>query len=168
MKLRLQPQATFDGSPLEAPKRGKGRPRKSEEPTPIEALRERVRGVTGKGKTISEKEAAELQESLPAALEDDFRYLDEWLWSRQAAVDKDFSEVDKQPVWSNLDEDEIEALTRIMIKGSKKSPAMAAITRAAVDSRDYVVTAAIVVPRAKKTLDIVRKTHRPAKKRGQS
>ena len=108
-----------------------------------------------------------MAESLPAALEDDFRYLDEWLWSRQRAAAEPKEEIDERPVWSNLDEEEIDALTRIMIKAGRHNPTMAAISRAAVDSRDYVVTAAIVVPRAKKTLDIVRQTHRPAKRRGQ-
>jgi hypothetical protein len=116
---------------------------------------------------LSEAEQRELQETLPAALEDDFRYLDEYLWSRQRAVASDPDSLDERPVWSDLDEDEIAALTRILLRSGRHNPTMAAIARGAVNSRDYIVTVAIVAPRVKRTFDIVRRTHRPPKKRGQ-
>lgn len=105
-------------------------------------------------------------ETLPAALEDDFRYLDEYLWSRQRAVAANPDDADDKPIWSDVDEDELQALTRILVKGGKRNPTMAAVSRGIVDSRDYIVTAAIVVPRVKKTFDVVRKTHRPPVRRG--
>jgi hypothetical protein len=115
------------------------------------------------GTLLSKAEAEEMKETLAAALADDFRYLDEYLASRlkNTHPDEEFS-----AIWDNLDEDEIQKLTSVMVRGGQHNPAMATVARGLVNSRDYVVTAAIVLPRAKKTLDVVRKTHRPPMRRG--
>lgn len=132
---------------------------KPAEPGVLDALKMNVSSLLPRTGVLSNQEAEQLKETLPAALEDDFRYLDEYLWSRQAHADKNFSDLDKKPIWSNLDDDEIEALTKIMLKAGKRSPAAAAVVRATVESRDYIVTAAIVAPRVRKTFVIVRATH---------
>ena len=139
---------------------------KPAEPGVLDALKTNVSSLLPRTGVLSNQEAEQFKDMLPAALEDDFRYLDEYLWSRQAHADKNFTEADKKPIWSDVDDDELEALTRLMLKAGKRSPAAAAVVRATVESRDYIVTAAIVGPRVKKTFEIVRATHQAPIRRG--
>ncbi len=134
-----------------------------EKPAVLETVREQIGAqistlLPGTG-ILTNKEADEYREILPAVLSDDFRYLDEYLWSRQEHALPNFSEADKKPIWSDLDDDETMALANILIKAGKRSPAAATMVRAAAESHDYIVTAVIVGPRVKKTFQIVRATH---------
>lgn len=139
---------------------------KPAEPGALDAIKTNVSALLPRSGILTNKEADDLKETLPAALFDDFRYLDEYLWSRQEHADKNFTEADKKPIWSDIDGDELESLTRIMLKAGKRSPAAAAMVRATVESRDYIATAVIVGPRVKKTFEIVRATHQAPVRRG--
>ena len=156
-------------------KRGPGRPRKDTPtvasvppiPKPAAPVKDNKLPWVGRGAVLTEKEAEALAEPFTAALEDDFRHLDEYLWARQKAVAPSPDDWIERPIWSDLDTEEVETLTRVILKRAKRSPAAAAVVRTVVDSQDYVETAVIVLPRAKRTLDVVRATRRPPKKRGE-
>ncbi len=104
---------------------------------------------------LSEAEAAELAEPLLTALQDDFKYLDHYLWFRLRSVKHDDS---SQPVWSDVDSEEMEALTRIIMKRAKRYGIVAEGVRALVDSADYITAGAISLPRLKRTAEILRET----------
>ena len=117
-----------------------------------------------KGKTLSAKEAQDLAEPFLSALENDFHTMDVYLWSRQKLAGKD---TDDQPVWSDLDEEECQALTSILLKWGQKNAAAATIVRSVVDMSDYVVVGSIFLPRINQTVKIMRETHVPRQRRGQ-
>lgn len=117
-----------------------------------------------KGNTLSKSEVAEYQESFTSSLESDFQTLDQYLWHRQLAVGIDTAQ---QPIWSNLDTEEIEKLTKIMLKWGQRNEAAAAVVRATVESSDYIAVASIFVPRIKSTVDTYKKTRKPRVRRGQ-
>lgn len=127
-----------------------------------------VKAVVGKGKaslTLTDSEVDEYQETLTAALEDDFEAIDRYLWGRQRLYTPE--EADESPIWSNMTEKEISTLVRVMLKGGKRSPAMATVVRGVIDSRDYIGLVSILFPRSKESFKVMRDTHRPPQKRTQ-
>lgn len=117
-----------------------------------------------KGNTLSAKEVAELNEPFIHALESDFQAIDTYLWSRQKSAGIDTHE---QPVWSDLDTEEIEALTRIMLKWGQHNETAATVVRGVIDASDYVEVGTLFIPRITQTVKIMRETHKPRVKRGQ-
>jgi hypothetical protein len=117
-----------------------------------------------KGNVLSPKEVAELTEPFSHALESDFQALDTYLWSRQKSVGQDTHE---QPVWTDVDTEELEALTRIMLRWGQHNETAATVVRGVIDASDYVEVGTVFVPRLKRTVDIMRETRKPRAKRGQ-
>lgn len=117
-----------------------------------------------KGNVLSAKEVAELSEPFISALESDFNALDMYLWSRQKVVGQDTHE---QPVWSDLDTEELQALTRVMMKWGQHNETAATVVRGVIDASDYVAVGTVFVPRIKRTVEIMRETRKPRAKRGQ-
>ena len=121
------------------------------------ASEEKVR-FFGKGKTLSKEEVSEYSDSLPAALEDYFQAIDDWLWKRQIAAGKDSSE---QPVWTNFDEKELERLTKFALKHGQRSTLGAMAVRGVVESSDFVAVGSMFSDRFLETVKIYRETKRP-------
>lgn len=152
----------FVGEP--EPKRGRGRPRKEvteaqeERETPFSRLAGAAKEQKAKfteGKPLSKKEVEELREPFIEALKDDFKYLDEAIWW--------YSHDKSEPqIWSDLDDEEIEVIARVMLRRAERSPAAATLVRNIVDASDYVNVAVITVPRTIKTMQQLNK--RPKKK----
>lgn len=116
------------------------------------------------GSILSKREAEERAESFVSALENDFQALDQYLWYRQKTVG---IETNNQPIWSDLDSEEIEKISGIMLRWGQRNAAAAAAVRGVSESGDYIAVASIFVPRVRNTVDIVRKTRKPRPKRGQ-
>lgn len=108
------------------------------------------------GKVLSKTEAKELQEPLVAALTDELGMIDKLLWSYT-------NDPLQQPIWSDISEKEMESLTNILLKLGQKSPAVATVTRTAVDGSDYVIAATLIGPRFNKTVEVIRDTRRKNK-----
>ncbi len=117
-----------------------------------------------KGNVLGEKEAREIGDSLTSALESDFQALDTWLWGRQMAVGLD---TNQQPVWSDLDTEQVEKLTRVLLRWGQSNATTATVVRGIVDSSDYIAVGTIFAPRIKQTVEIYRQTRKPRAKRGQ-
>lgn len=165
------------GQGAEQPKRRggwpKGKPRKgqipgqetfSKEASSFEEKGKIKLPLIRKGNVLSASEARELAEPLIASLEDDFHALDSYLWSRQKGVGID---TNNQPVWTDLDTEEITRLTGIMLKWGQHNETAATVVRTVVDASDYVAVGSVFIPRIKRTVDIMRETHKPRPKRGQ-
>lgn len=112
----------------------------------------------GKGKTLSKEEVSEYSDSLPAALEDYFQAIDDWLWKRQIAAGKDSNE---QPVWTNFDEKELARLTKFALKHGQRSALGAMAVRGVVESSDFVAVGSMFSDRFLETVKIYRETKRP-------
>ncbi len=103
---------------------------------------------------LSQREALELFEPLKQALQDDFGYLDEGIWLYCMSEDR-------QPIWGNIDDDEVSVLARLMLKQGQKNAEVAASVRILVDSDIYVQVVAIVAPRAIRTYQMLKGSPRP-------
>ena len=103
---------------------------------------------------LSQREALELFEPLKQALQDDFGYLDEGIWLYCMSEDR-------QPIWGNIDDDEVSVLARLMLKQGQKNAEVAASVRILVDSDIYIQVAAIVAPRAIRTYQMLKGSPRP-------
>ncbi len=103
---------------------------------------------------LSQKEVVELFEPLKQALQDDFGYLDEGIWLYCMSEDR-------QPIWGNIDDDEVSVLARLMLKQGQKNAEVAASVRILVDSDIYIQVAAIVAPRAIRTYQMLKGSPRP-------
>jgi len=84
--------------------------------------------------------------------------MDQYLWNRQEKAGKPSGEA---PVWTNLDDEEIAALTRVMMRFGQHNAAAAAVVRGAIEAHDYVDVGMIFVPRIQKTVEIIRETNVP-------
>jgi hypothetical protein len=115
------------------------------------------------GHVLNVKEAEEYTASLPAALESHFHAIDEYLWHRQLAAGFDTKE---QPIWSDVDDEELAALTRLAIRWGRHNTYVAAGVRGTVDSADYVAVGTVFAPRIRQTVEIMRKTRKPPVRRG--
>ncbi len=83
------------------------------------------------------------------AIKDDFHYLDEALWLRCPQI-KD------EDIWGNVDEDECQALAKLLLKKARRSPIAASVVRTAIDTHDYLVVGALFVPRIHRTVQALR------------
>ena len=159
------PEATLSGQPETAAER---RARKKREAR-VAARAAGKQAITlpelpkiTQGKKLSVGEAKELTEPFMAAMTDNFRYLDTYLWSRQEKAGKSTHE---RPVWSDLDTEEVEALTRVMMRFGQHNAAAAATVRGVVEGQDYLTVGAIMVPRIGETVRIMRETSMPKQPR---
>lgn len=174
---REETTTQIPGQTEEQPKRRggwpKGKPRKGKEGTTEEGFKGLSEEKTNKikvplirkGNVLTATEARELSEPLIASLEDDFQALDSYLWSRQKSAGVD---TNNQPVWSDLDTEEVTRLTGIMLKWGQHNETAATVVRTVVDASDYVAVGSIFIPRITRTFEIMRTTHKPRPKRGQA
>lgn len=93
---------------------------------------------------LSHVRAEQAREPFIHALESISEGLDEYIWYR--AQDKD-----KRPIWSDLDDDEKEALATITLRQAEKSKYAAMLVQATIDAGDYLKALGAIVPRAVKT-----------------
>jgi len=128
-------------------KRPVGRPRKEviEEAGGV-AVKVRDTFLGSKGKTLSAKEAEEMQEPLAAALIDFGGYADRYI--RMQAKQPEMPDI-----WGDLTELEAEILARVMIRRGQKNAAAAEVVRNMVNGSDYISAAVIVVPRVVRTAE---------------
>jgi hypothetical protein len=114
------------------------------------------------GKKLSATEANTLNDPFIVAMTGNFEDLDTYLWTRQAKAGKSTGE---QPIWTNLDEEELAAMTRVMMRWGQHNEIVAAGVRGVIESRDYIVVGTLFVPRVQKTVEIVRDTRLPKQPR---
>ena len=107
------------------------------------------------GKKLSATEAETLSETFASTIEDYCKYMDQYLWARQEKAGKSTGE---RPVWSNLDDEELAAFTRVMMRTGQKNEFAAAAVRGVVESRDYLIAAMIFGPRVAETRKIIVET----------
>lgn len=104
---------------------------------------------------LSKKELEEKKDILKSSLESDFQYLDEYLWSRE---EKAGVSSDRMPVWSDMDDEELERVCSVLTRWSQKNKAVAVTVNAINDSADYIAVGMAFGPRIKRTVDKVRET----------
>ena len=115
-------------------------------------------GLGKDGTVLSKREAEELEDPFKAALKDDCKYADQFLWW--------YSKDASQPqIWSDMDNEEIDTLATVLLKRAQRSAATAAFVRNVVDGADYISTAVILVPRVMKTTTQLSKRPRQPRKR---
>lgn len=107
------------------------------------------------GKKLSATEAETLSTPFSDSIEDYCKYMDQYLWSRETKAGKPSGE---RPVWSNLDDEELAAFTRVMMRTGQKNQLAAAAVRGVVESRDYLIAAMIFGPRIAITRQIIADT----------
>jgi hypothetical protein len=110
------------------------------------------------GTTLSITEAKALEGPLLSALESDFYYLDQYIWYRT-------QDPTQAPIWSDMDNEDLQVLTSILLKRGQKSPATAATVRAIVNGSTYVDVGMLMVPRFMKTVQVLKaapKRQRPS------
>jgi hypothetical protein len=110
------------------------------------------------GRKLSATEANQLSPIFGESMESYFQYMDQYLWARQEKAGKSTREA---PVWTNIDDEEIAALTRVMMRFGQHNEAAAAVVRGAIELRDYVDVGVVFAPRIQKTVEIIRETHVP-------
>lgn len=170
-------EAETPGTPLEAPvKRGRGRPRKDApapgEPspqqkpaappakaTPIKDAIDKGLPWFREGEVLSEAEAKAIYEPLKAALGDYFDYIDEYVWYREQHSRGD------EPIWGDADDDELSAISRLMIRRAKRSAGAATVVRAIVNGDDYVTATVFGIERIVKTQQRLRAAPKRERKR---
>lgn len=143
---------------------------KLNEPPPIEErndeyVKETIKKAKGffKGrqgrKPLSDAEAKHYAESLPDLLIDYGGYLDKGIaWYSKQSLE------DMGEIWGNLSELEAEQLTRILIKRGKRNGETADFIRNMEEGKDWIGTAIIVVPRAMRTSEELKKAPRRPRK----
>ena len=104
---------------------------------------------------LSKKELDEKKEILKSSLESDFQYIDEYLWSREEKAGKS---TDRMPVWSDMDDEELDRVCTVLTRWSQKNKAVAVTVNAINDSADYIAVGMAFGPRFKRTVDKVRET----------
>lgn len=115
------------------------------------------------GKKLSAQEATILAPQFSDTMTDYFQYIDQYLWTREELAGKSSGQ---RPIWSDLDQEEMEALTRVFMKFGQNNPAAAVVVRGVVESRDYLTAAFLFGPRIEKTRQILVETHVPKQPRG--
>lgn len=108
------------------------------------------------GSTLTIAEAKALEEPLLSALESDFYYLDQYIWYRT-------QDPTQAPIWSDMDNEDLQVLTGILLKRGQKSAATAATVRAIVNGSTYVDVAMLMGPRFVRTVQVLKAA--PKKKR---
>lgn len=104
---------------------------------------------------LSKKELEEKKDILKSSLESDFQYLDEYLWSRE---DKAGISTDHMPIWTDMDDEELERVCTVLTRWSQKNKAVAVTVNAINDSADYVAVGMAFGPRIKRTVDKLKET----------
>lgn len=101
------------------------------------------------GSTLTIAEAKALEEPLLSALESDFYYLDQYLWYRT-------QDPTQAPIWSDMDNEDLQVLTSILLKRGQKSAATAATVRTIVNGSVYADVTMLMVPRIMKTVQVLK------------
>lgn len=101
------------------------------------------------GTTLTEAEIIALEQPLIAALEADFYYIDQYIWSKT-------QDVSEAPIWSDLDNEDVTIYARVMLKQGKKSPQAALMVRSIVSGSDYISALMLTIPRVIKTVDAMK------------
>lgn len=127
--------------------------------TITEKAREFVAHITPTGQRLSKEEVKSLHDPLVSALTDEFEMLDKLLWGYGG-------DTTQQPIWSDISDNEMEAFVSAFLGLGQKSGTVATMARSAVDISDYVVVGAMLAPRVKKTVSIMRqhRVNRPSRK----
>lgn len=131
-------------TPVTIPKRPVGRPPKII--ATVADVEKKITGVvantfSGSGKKVlTKQEATALEDPLRAVIPDMTGYLDELLWWQ-------IKDTTHAPIWSDLDSDEIEIITRLLLKQGQKNPVVAEGVRTMVDAADWIAAGMIVIPR---------------------
>lgn len=94
------------------------------------------------------EEALLKTEPLRAALGDIFTYTDEYLW--WAAEDEL-----RQPIWSDVDEEEMQKLVSTLIGQAQQSGAGAAVVNNIILASNYIAIGGITIPRLARTLKLL-------------
>lgn len=118
---------------------------------PLKAVKEKVERYipTSSGNRLSDQEAAKLREPLKAALEDEFETLDKMLLGYAGTPNG-------QPIWADISDKEMDAFINAFLSLGKKSPTVATMARGATSLQDYIVGGTVLLPRIKKTGEIIR------------
>jgi hypothetical protein len=114
------------------------------------------------GKKLTVQEIEQVKGPFADSMEAYFRYMDQFLWTRQEKAGKPTGDA---PVWSNLDEEEIAALTRVMMRFGQHNEAAAVTVRGIIEGRDYIDVGMIFIPRVQQTVQIMRETAQPKQPR---
>lgn len=130
----------------------------SQETTQHKNLKERIEEFVPRygGNRLTEKEAANLQEPLSSALEDIFEQMDKFLmgYCNLTPIDEG-----GQPVWSDISEKEMKAFVKSWTALGQKSAIAAGAARGAVGLSDFIIGAAVLGPRIKKSGELIRQAH---------
>ena len=97
---------------------------------------------------FTEAEVEEKREPLGAAITDLCKYLDEGLW--YIAEDEL-----RQPIWSDIDEEEMEKLLSMLLESAHTSGAGAATVNALIHASGFVILGGITAPRLMRTLKLL-------------
>lgn len=124
-----------------------------------ERAKEFVGHIVPTGQRLSKEEVKSLHDPLVSALTDEFEMLDKLLWGYGG-------DATQQPIWSDISDNEMEAFVSAFLGLGQKSGTVATMARSAVDISDYVVVGAMLAPRVKKTVSIMRqhRVNRPSRK----
>lgn len=131
--------------------RKRGRPAKQRILSLIKDAEEeqpKSRAIRKEQNTLTVSEAEELREPLTAAIKDAFVYIDQALWAHS-------KDPLKQPIWSDVTEDELSVIVKMMLKGGLRSSAGATTVRAIVNGSDYITTIMVLGPRLNETAKIL-------------
>lgn len=148
--------------------RGPGRPRKDsgsqETRTPAPAIGSIPQRPTntgtipfikpGKSNTLSQIEANAIKEPFKAALNDDFTYVDQLI---------NHTTGNEQPIWSDIDEDELNKLVSFGLKQGQRNAIAAGTVRGITEGSEYLALGAILAPRIQKTVSVLN-AHRQIQK----
>lgn len=97
---------------------------------------------------FTEAEAIAKREPLASALTDIFKYTDEYLW--WVAEDEL-----KQPVWSDVDDEEMEKLLGALLGQAQESAVGAAVVNNIILASNYIALGGITIPRLARTLKLL-------------
>jgi hypothetical protein len=114
------------------------------------------------GRKLSVQEVETIQKPFADSLESYFGYMDQYLWARQEKAGKSTGQA---PIWGNLDDEEIAALTRVMMRFGQHNEVAAATVRGLVEGRDYVDAGMIFGPRLAMSRQIYIETQPPKQPR---
>lgn len=103
-----------------------------------------------KGNKLTTKEIEELREPLQVALTDEFSMLDQLLWKYEG------SDSLEQPIWSDIQDNEMEKFVNAILNMGTRSSTVATIARASVDMSDYIIAGTLLAPRLQTTAGLVK------------
>lgn len=107
-----------------------------------------------KGNKLTAKEIDELREPLQQALSDEFGMIDQLLWKYEG------EESLQQPIWSDINDPEMEKLVNAILNMGTRSATVATIARASVDMSDYIIAGTLLAPRLQATASLVGEVRR--------